>query len=221
MLDAQPGCASSLPAMPHLPELDARCALVAELCRNLLLHPAVVDDARRIAAGYPHVRSELSRRSYSENELLGLFLRDGFVDRYSGNRLVFPGTLRLLSVLLPNELPFQEHWRMSDCHPMYWDLCPTLDHCVPLARGGSDDPSNWVTTSMRLNQAKANWTIEEVGWTLHPSGRLDAWDGLTRWFLEYVAQHPEHREHASLKRWHRAADRALEGPPPRQGRVLC
>jgi hypothetical protein len=34
---------------------------------------------------------------------MAVFARDGFVDRYSGERLVFPGTLRLLAKLLPNE----------------------------------------------------------------------------------------------------------------------
>lgn len=140
---------------------------------------------------------------------MALFIRDGFVDRYSGQRLVFPGTLRILSMLLPAEFPFQRNWRMADCHPMYWELCPTLNHVLPLARGGPDDESNWVTTSMRLNQAKANWTLEEIGWTLHPSGTVSEWDGLTGWFLDCVARHPKHLEHGYLKKWYSAAKGSL------------
>ncbi|MFZ1427770.1 MAG: hypothetical protein WAS21_13460 [Geminicoccaceae bacterium] len=45
-----------------------------------------------------------------------MFTRDGFVDRYSGERLVFPGTLRLLAKLLPNEFPFHSNWRTDACH---------------------------------------------------------------------------------------------------------
>lgn len=195
--------------MPHLPSLDPHCETIRDLCASLLRDGGDPRDARRIAARYPHVGIEPSRRSYSDKELMSVFLRDGFVDRYAGNRLVFPGTLRLLSVLLPVEFPFQEHWRMADCHPMYWDLCPTLDHCIPLARGGSDTESNWVTTCMRHNQAKANWTLEEVGWTLHPCGNLDAWDGLTRWFLEYVARYGECLGNRHIERWRRAAERAF------------
>jgi hypothetical protein len=46
------------------------------------------------------------KRAYSDVDALRIFLRDGFIDRYSGQRLVFPGVLRLLSLLLPDEVPY-------------------------------------------------------------------------------------------------------------------
>jgi hypothetical protein len=36
---------------------------------------------------------------------------------------------------------------------------------------------------MLKNTAKANFTIEELGWQLHPPGSLSEWDGLTGWFM--------------------------------------
>src|SRR6187200_768567 len=77
-----------------------------------------------------------------------LYLRDGFIDRYEGTRLIFPGVLRLLSHLMPLDFPYHSHWKMSACHSLYWNLQPTLDHMVPSPRGGADTPENMVCTSM-------------------------------------------------------------------------
>jgi len=37
--------------------------------------------------------------------MLRVFMRDGFIDRYSGERLVFPGIMRALSFYMPGEIP--------------------------------------------------------------------------------------------------------------------
>lgn len=95
---------------------------------------------------YPFVIQTLAGRKYTELESTGIFIRDGFIDRYSGDRLVFPGVLRLISRLLPQEFPFHPNWKMSECHIAYWELSPTIDHVVPVARGGADDETNWITT---------------------------------------------------------------------------
>jgi len=99
-----------------------------------------------------------------------IFFRDGFIDRYSGKRLVFPPVLKIISNALPTDFPYHPHWKMDECHVAYWELYPTVDHVVPLARGGSDDETNLVCTSMLSNGAKANWTLEELGRQLLPAG---------------------------------------------------
>ena len=48
----------------------------------------------------------------------------------------------------------------SETHIAFWELFPTVDHLVPVSRGGSDEELNWVTASMLSNQAKAQWTVE-------------------------------------------------------------
>jgi len=131
------------------------------------------------------------------------------VDRYSGARLIFPGTLRLLSTIMPEEFPTHPNWKMSECHAAYWELCATLDHVMPVARGGSDDASNWVTTSMMRNSAKGNWTLEELGWSLQPPGRGEDWDGLMRWFVAYTEQHSALLRTPYLRRWRAAAVKVL------------
>ena len=85
---------------------------------------------------------------------------------------------------MPQEFPAHPNWKMSASHVMYWELCATIDHLVPVSRGGADDKSNYVTTSVLRNSAKAHWTLEELGWTLHPPGLMGSWDGLMGWFLD-------------------------------------
>ena len=79
---------------------------------------------------------------------------DGFVDRYTVARLALPAALRTLSILLPDEFPFHPSCKMEITHPAYWELYATIDHVVPVTRGGADDLSNWVTTSQARNSAK-------------------------------------------------------------------
>ncbi len=153
---------------------------------------------------YPFVAVIPQERRYTESESLRVFRRDGFVDRYSGQRLVFPGVLRLLSRLLPQEFPFHPNWKMSQTHPAYWELFPTIDHLVPVSRGGSDSQENWVTTSMLRNAAKANWTLEELGWSLRPAGSLTEWDGLTSLFVDFVQSDNSFLKDAYLRRWYNA-----------------
>lgn len=137
------------------------------------------------------------------------FLRDGFIDRYSGKRLVFPGTIRLLSLYLPREIPFHPNWKMAETHMSYWELFPTIDHIVPIARGGSDTDSNRVTTSMMRNAAKANWTMEELGWSLHPAGDLRQWNGLMKHFLALVEMDPAPLAEPYVKKWYDLAMEAM------------
>lgn len=134
-----------------------------------------------------------------------LFYRDGFLDRYSGVRLVNPGALRLLSVLLPEDFPADPNWAMSRSHFAFWELFPTIDHLHPVSRGGGDEEGNWVTTSMLRNSAKAHWTLAELGWDLQPPGDHTEWDGLTEWFIRYLRSDHVPLEVPYIRRWFRAS----------------
>jgi hypothetical protein len=181
-----------------------RSAILAVCCRALATgdSPAAAATLRQ---EYPFEPVAAVERKYGEIEATRLFCRDGFIDRYAGTRLVFPGTLRLLSLRLPADFPFHPNWKMTDTHEAFWELSPTVDHVIPVARGGADTEANWVTTSMRRNSAKSNWTLEELGWTLHPAGLLSEWDGLVQWFVDEVRRDPSLLLHSHLRRWHKAA----------------
>jgi len=168
-----------------------------------------ISEARKIArAEYPFNRLKNAGRRYSDFQKTEVFLRDGFVDRYSGEQMVFPPVLRILSRLMPVEFPFQKNWKMSECHLAYWQLLPTVDHIVPVSRGGEDKESNWVCTSQLRNSAKSIWLLDELGWQLHKPGDLAEWDGLLKWYLSYVSENPGLLDDSYMRSWHSAALRA-------------
>src|SRR5688500_18562286 len=137
--------------------------VIREACLALAQHNDVAAARDLLRRHYPFTACSPSKRSWTRVEALRIYLRDGCVDRYSGQRLVFPGIFRVLSKLLPEEFPAHRNWRMSETHIAYWTLIPTIDHVVPVARGGIDNESNWVTTSMLRNSAKSCWTLQELG----------------------------------------------------------
>ena len=143
-------------------------------------------------------------RGYTEVEKTKVFLRDGFIDRYSGKKLVYQPVLRILSKEYPEIFPFHKNWKMSECHIAYWELVPTIDHKKPVSRGGEDEYKNWITTSQLGNSAKSNWTLEELGWKLKASGNLKNWDGMLGWFMEYVKENKMQKV-SYIKNWYNAA----------------
>jgi len=145
------------------------------------------------------------RRQYNDVQALSIYRRDGFIDRYSGEPLVFPGTLRLLSYYLPDAFPYHSNWHTSHTHFAYWEMYPTLDHIIPIARGGTDEEENWVTTSQLYNSAKGQWLLSELGWRLHATGNLEEWDGLFSWFLRQVDNDKAVISIPYIQRWFRAA----------------
>jgi len=154
---------------------------------------------------YPSLPPPAAVRNFAEAQALRVFVRDGFVDRYSGDRLLFPPVLRLLSLMLPTAFPFHRNWKMNETHPAYWELFPTLDHIVPVARGGPDHEDNLVSTSMLRNSAKANWTLEELGWSIRRPGDMNQWDGMLAWCMEFVKKDSGINRDKYISRWCRAA----------------
>lgn len=120
-----------------------------------------------------------------------LFVRDGFIDRYTGERVVYPAALRLISALIPIEFPFHKNWKPGVGHGAYWSFSATCDHVVPISQiGGYDQIDNWVTCSMLTNERKSHSSIEDLGWSLKPPGVISEWDGLLGWFLSYIERYP-------------------------------
>ena len=80
-------------------------------------------------------------------------------------------------------------------------MFPSIDHVVSLAFGGTNDDDNLVCTSMKRNLAKSTSSLDEIGWKLHPPGKLDDWNGLTTWFLRYVDAHPALLDNKDISGW--------------------
>ena len=187
--------------------MNDNSSIIENICTELLAGDA--DRASEIArSSYEFKSTTAASRTYTPFQAMTIFRLDGFIDRYSGARLVFPGVLRLLARILPAEFPYQLNWKMAETHIAFWELFPTIDHILPIARGGLDTNENMVTTSMLKNSAKSNWTLKELNWELLPRGSTQHWDGLTKWFIQYVELHRDHLVDPYLRRWHGAAIRA-------------
>lgn len=197
--------------------VDSKADVLHDVCAAL--KPGDPSSAKAILKSqYPFVRVEkiVRRYSYSERLAMDLFLRDGFIDVYTGKRLVNPGVLRLLHVVLGDDFPAHPNWQASESHRAFWELFPTVDHLKPVSRGGCHEESNWVTASMLSNQAKAQWTLEELGWERLPPGDVNEWDGLSRWLVKYLETNQTVLPQAAqphgryIGRWLRATKAALE-----------
>lgn len=118
----------------------------ADIIQQACLADATGQDAtarQLLQAHYPFQPLPKAKRSYTLRQSLAIFERDGFIDRYKGTRLIYPGALYLLLALLPEDFPAHRNWKMDGTHLAFWELCPTIDHVVPVACGGADDESNW------------------------------------------------------------------------------
>ena len=162
-----------------------------------------------LASEYPFVSIQKTGRNYTPLLMTQIFIRDGFIDRYRGTRLVFPPVLRLLSHYLPSEFPFHKNGKMSEGHIAYWELFPTIDHVVPVARGGTDTKENWVCCSMLTNSIKSNWTLDQLQWKMHDRGDFEVWDGMIGWFRRQVSEDPQLSNSPYIKKWYSAAIKAI------------
>gem|GEM_PF-5130482 len=88
---------------------------------------------------YPFDPPAERRRSFSRLDRTRVFLRDGFIDRYSGDRLFFPPVLEVISMRIPDDFPTHPNGKFSECHVAHWELYASVDHVVPVARGGPRD----------------------------------------------------------------------------------
>ena len=146
-----------------------RSDTIARVCH------ALMDGDKRgashiIRREYPFEPHETEARTYTKEKRLQIFTRDGFVDRYSGRRMLFPPVLSIVSNELSKDFPAHPNWKMSVSHYAYWELSSMIDHVVPIARGGTNEDSNLVTSSPLSNARKASFTLEELEWELRPPG---------------------------------------------------
>jgi hypothetical protein len=155
---------------------------------------------------YPFVPLVKGKRQYTPRQMTEVFVRDGFIDRYRGTRLVYPPALRVLSIYMPAAFPYHKNGKMDSGHIAYWELFPTIDHIDPVAREGPDHKENWVCCSMLTNSIKSNWTLDQLGWELLPGGAIAEWDGMIGWFIKQMGKDKALNEVPYLKAWFSAAN---------------
>lgn len=185
-----------------------KALLIKNIC-GLLLNDKRQDCIDFAEENYPFINNLIQKRQYSKHQMCNVFLRDGFIDRYSGDKLIFPGLIKILTLEFSDVFKYHRNWKMSETHMIYWDLFPTIDHLIPVSRGGQDNDSNWITTSMIRNSAKSNWTVEEIGWKLLDKGQLDTWDGLVSYFIDLTDKNPDYEKDNNVKEWKVALLKAM------------
>lgn len=176
--------------------------VIVQVANRLLQHD-ILEAQNVIEKEYPFHRIRSQGRNYSDKEKMEQFIRDGFIDRYSREKLVNPGILKVLSHYIPEAFPYHAHWKMEECHNAYWEFVPTVDHIYPVALGGADAKENWATTSMLHNSIKSNWTLEQLNWKLYDAGDYKQYDGLTELFVKLVEADSELLKDTYIKRWYR------------------
>ena len=189
--------------------MDKDKSLVISDIANMILEDKEITAKEIIKNEYPHTYFEIEKRTYTMVQKMNQFIRDGFIDRYTGQKLLNPGILKIISHYFPNEFPYHPHWKMTETHIAYWELIPTIDHIYPVAKGGQDDEKNWVTTSMKNNSIKSNYTIDEIHWRLYPKGDISDWDGLTKLFLKLVKKDSGLIKDGYIRSWYNVSKTCL------------
>ena len=190
-------------------KVDKDKSLVISDIANMILEDKEITAKEIIKNEYPHTYFEIEKRTYTMVQKMNQFIRDGFIDRYTGQKLLNPGILKIISHYFPNEFPYHPHWKMTETHIAYWELIPTIDHIYPVAKGGQDDEKNWVTTSMKNNSIKSNYTIDEIHWRLYPKGDISDWDGLTKLFLKLVKKDSGLIKDGYIRSWYNVSKTCL------------
>ena len=184
--------------------MEKKLELLSDVASNLLIkkHDLIPN---LINKEYPFVPVKKDSRSYNEKIKMKQFIRDGFIDRYTGKKLVNPAFLKTISYYFPKEFPYQAHWKTDECHIAYWELVPTMDHIIPIALGGKDQPDNWATTSMLNNSIKSNWTLQQLNWRLFPACSYDEWDGFTEVFKQLIEKDKDLLTDKYIYKWYKAS----------------
>ena len=131
------------------------------------------------------------RRRGADAALIRLmFVRDRYVCRYCGTRVIDLRVLEALAIATRAYGPIFQRasaWRIAETHPAFWWQSGSNDHVVPRARGGEvNDFENLVTACWPCQHRKSNFTLGELGWKVRPIGpgapakgsNLAEWDGL-------------------------------------------
>jgi hypothetical protein len=119
----------------------------------------------------------VTTRSPSVSVIAGVYVRDSFTCSYCSRKTIVLGVLRLLSLRFGDVFPFHPNWKKSEAHRAYWDISTSLDHAVPVSRGGEWHAiENLVTACARCQYQKANHPLEVLGWERRVAE--SDWDGL-------------------------------------------
>lgn len=109
-------------------------------------------------------RDLAGKRRVGREVMAQILRRDHFLCRYCGGKTIVTPVMELLGALYPEAFPFQSSgWKAGVTHPAIISRSPAIDHVLPVAYGGGNDPDNLVTACNACNTIKSDFTLEDAG----------------------------------------------------------
>lgn len=157
-----------------------------------------------------YARREMTKRPSLSRLAQGrVYRRDHFQCRYCGGKLIPTAIMQLVAGMYPAAFPYHRNWKGGQTHPAVIARSPIVDHVEPGSTGGAWlDVDNMVTACWPCNSRKADFTLEQLDWSLR-SPDDTGWKGLTNFYGELwvAAREPNPKYHQDWMR-------ALEVTPP-------
>ncbi|MBR1646843.1 MAG: hypothetical protein IJ685_08710 [Selenomonadaceae bacterium] len=171
----------------------------------LALEAGSIDAVKKIIeTGFPfsqYIKDE--DKTLSEANQLKIFRRDGFIDRFTGQKVFLPPVLPILSIKLPDVFPNHPNWKRDETHQAHEMFNATIKKIIP---NRPADEFNLVTVSSKTKFVVANATLEDLGWKILSLEEIAdiRWDGMTNWFVNYVDENRDLLETSLIARWYKA-----------------
>ena len=100
----------------------SKCDVITLAC-EALSKGQLEESKEIIKVRYRFDMVETKKWNFSKTKLLQVFIRDGFIDRYSGEKLIPTGALSVLSELMPEgRLCLRNWWERLKRREYYWWL---------------------------------------------------------------------------------------------------
>lgn len=122
------------------------------------------------------------RKAIRQKLQLKIWVRDNWTCRYCGEPVFFLPTLNLLDKLSPNHGYNHPHSKTGSVLSLFQWRWASVDHVVPVTKGGTNDEENLVTACWRCN---LNWNNKSVAQGKPQPNKLNenaikvSWDGLS------------------------------------------
>lgn len=117
-----------------------------------------------------------AKRSVTDRDKAATYIRDGFVCRYCGHRVIPLAVLVGISDVFPDDFAYHTNYKRGEIHPAFW-LAPETDHLLAHTRGGRSSIDNLVTLHAMCNLIKSDSYFEDLPLVEHPD-LTEEWDGL-------------------------------------------
>ena len=176
----------------------------------LALEAGSVNAAEKIiATGFPFSGYLNDEKPLSEATQLKIFRRDGFVDRFTGQKVFLPPVLTVLSEMLPDVFPNHPNWKRDETHQAHEMFTATVKKIIP---NRPADEFNLATAAYKTKAAKANATLEDLGWKILSLEEIAdlRWNGMTGWFMNYVDDHRDLLSVPLIARWYKAVQNSAQ-----------